>query len=292
VVALHVNHGLPTKVEQAAEMYAPYDKILTETKPYPYELMDLTYTDVVKKKKPYAKYVKPDVIDLTGVNVNGMKEVIFPKVQDFTVNVDVDELTKEFNMEQQICDLDASVKALDKRLDTIDTTLFHGGGSNTDQKNAINSMSGVVTVISKVVTETHTKAEDTHQHVLAAIATLNAARRENTKALNKLVSGSPDTVFSDRACEEIKSCCEFALVAQAHKINDSQKEGKAKLAQDKVLKRNKKAREQYAANKEEKVPNDKRNRHLVYNPASGESAPSPPSLTEIDIDKQPYSREL
>jgi hypothetical protein len=71
VVALHVNHGLPTK---AAEMYAPYDN-LHETKPYlPYKKMDVTYTNVVKTKKPYTKSIKSDVIDLTGVNVNGTQD--------------------------------------------------------------------------------------------------------------------------------------------------------------------------------------------------------------------------
>jgi hypothetical protein len=222
---------------------------------------DVTYTNAVKTKKPYTKYAKPDVIDLTEVNVNDTKEIIFPKVEDFNFNVDVDELSNEFNTETQLRNLDESIKAIGTRLDTINTTLFHGGGSDTHQANAINSMSGVVNAMSKVVTKTYTKAEETHQHALTAIATLNASRRENTEAWNKLLSDSSDTVFSDRACEEIKSCCEFAHVAQAHKINDSLKERKAEQAQDKVAKRNKKAREKYAVNAKEKS-NEKRNRRV------------------------------
>jgi hypothetical protein len=309
VVALHVTHGQPTKMKHAAEtyfqqeMYAPYAMKLTETKPYlPHKAMDVTYTDVVKKKMPYIKYDKPyksDVIDLTGVNVNGTKEVIF-KTEDFMVDVDIDELSKEFDMEKEICNLGASVKehttsvnaidfTINKRLDTIETTLVHGGGSNTIQMNAINSINGVVTVMQKVMTETYTKAEETQRHVLVAIATINAARRENTKALNKvnkMLSDSSDTVFSEQAQVEIKSCGEFAFVAQAHKINDAQKEVKAKLAEEKILKRNKKAREQYKVKKkEEQKPNEKRSRNHVYDVAAGESAspPSPPSLTEIDM---------
>ena len=186
VVALHLTHGQPTKVEQAAEtyfqqeMYAPHAMKLMDTKTYlPYEPMNLTYTNAVKKKMPYTTHDKPhksDVIDLTGVNVNGKKEVIF-KTEEFMVNVDIDELSKEFDMEKQICNLGASVKAhttsikalesiVNKRLDLIDTTLVHGGGSNTNQTNAINSISGVVTVMQKVVTETYAKTEETHQHVL------------------------------------------------------------------------------------------------------------------------------
>jgi hypothetical protein len=201
VVALHVNHGKPTK---AAETYTPYDNMY-DTKPHlPYKKADVTYTacptqdvthtNAMKTKKPYIKYVKPDVIDLTEVNVNDMKEVIFSKVEDFDLNfnVDVDELSNEFNTETQLRNLDKSIKAIGTRLDTIHTTLFHGGGSNTHQANAINSMNGVVNAMSKVVAETYSKGEETHQHVLTVTATLNAARRESTKALNKLLSGSPE----------------------------------------------------------------------------------------------------